>query len=129
MYKFNREVLVSIDRNMTKRAGYEHCSLVEQIVQRDKSYQYNLGIKDDKDDMDDELRKQQDLGRKELPEKVFREGLNTLGRTASGVGYAYLGLNLQDQGIFTIIVPPIWISSNLLGNREIQAHPASQYFQ
>ena len=50
MYKYNREVLHTNDRNLVKRIDYHHTSLIELEVQRDNTYQYNLGIKDDKDD-------------------------------------------------------------------------------
>jgi len=39
-----------------------------------------------------------------LDKKIFKQGLEFLGKTASGVGYAYLGLNLSDKGLFTTIV-------------------------
>ena len=39
-----------------------------------------------------------------LDKEIFKSGLQFLGKTASGVGYAYLGLNLTEKGIYSLIV-------------------------
>ena len=36
------------------------------------------------------------MSREKLKKEIFHKGLEFLGKTASGVGYAYLGLNLSD---------------------------------
>jgi hypothetical protein len=104
MHSFNKKVLYSNNRDVRKSLTYQHVSLVDELFLNDKEYQYQLNQSDEGSDVDDELRKQKKQGRQALDKSVFKDGLEFLGKTASGVGYAYLGLNLQDKGIFSIIV-------------------------
>ena len=94
MHSYNKVVLNTLDRDLRKSQHFQHNSLVDQEFYRDKLYQYNLAMSDEGSDVDDELRKQKKQGRQALDKEIFKEGLEFLGKTASGVGYAFLGLNL-----------------------------------
>ena len=58
MHNYNKKVLYTMDRDLRKSQHFEHASLVEREMLRDKLYQYNLGMSDEGSDVDDELRKQ-----------------------------------------------------------------------
>ena len=70
-----------------------------------------------------EQRKLKKMSREKLDAKIFQSGLNTLGKTANGVGYAYLGITLSNKGIFTILVGTFPPQLTSLGHQPIPAHP------
>lgn len=67
-------------------------------------YQFSLTTDDEEDDRKSTKKALKRMSQEPLSEDVLKVGLSNIGKTASGDGYAFLTLKLNDCGIFTIRV-------------------------
>lgn len=65
-------------------------------------YQFSLTTDDEEDDRKSQKKALKRMSQEPLSEEVLKVGLSNIGKTASGDGYAFLTLKLNDCGIFTI---------------------------